>query len=108
MRCWRADYHRSFQAMILLTSGIYVTVNLLIDVAYPPARSQDTILMAIETLPEPSIPITTPFRPGLGFLTSDADHRRRHRLPCVGDCVCDFCGRGLRRTIRSCSRPRCG
>ena len=26
--------------------------------------------MAIETLPEPSIPITTPFRPGLGFLTS--------------------------------------
>ena len=26
--------------------------------------------MAIETLPEPSFPITTPFRPGLGFLTS--------------------------------------
>ena len=26
--------------------------------------------MAIETLPEPSIPVTTPFRPGLGFLTS--------------------------------------
>ncbi len=26
--------------------------------------------MAIETLPEPSIPITTPLRPGLGFLTS--------------------------------------
>src|SRR5258708_34130578 len=26
--------------------------------------------MAIETLPEPSIPITTPFRPGLGFLTA--------------------------------------
>src|SRR3954468_19975130 len=26
--------------------------------------------MAIETLPEPSIPITTPFRPGLGFLAS--------------------------------------
>src|SRR5258708_38110149 len=26
--------------------------------------------MAIETLPEPSIPITTPFRPRLGFLTS--------------------------------------
>jgi peptide/nickel transport system permease protein len=26
--------------------------------------------MAIETLPEPSIPITTPFRPKLGFLTS--------------------------------------
>src|SRR3984957_17313511 len=26
--------------------------------------------MAIETLPEPTIPITTPFRPGLGFLTS--------------------------------------
>src|SRR6201985_1684628 len=25
--------------------------------------------MAIETLPEPSIPVTTPFRPGLGFLT---------------------------------------
>ena len=42
--------------------------------------------MAIETLPEPSIPITTPFRPRLGFLTAtpiiavatvclDADHR---------------------------------
>src|SRR6266446_10586897 len=28
------------------------------------------ILMAIETLPEPSIPITTPFRPKLGFLTA--------------------------------------
>src|SRR3981189_2654956 len=26
--------------------------------------------MAIETLPEPSIPITTPFRPKLGFLTA--------------------------------------
>ena len=26
--------------------------------------------MAIDTLPEPSIPITTPFRPGLGFLTA--------------------------------------
>ena len=25
--------------------------------------------MAIETLPEPSIPITTPFRPRFGFLT---------------------------------------
>src|SRR3984885_5591705 len=26
--------------------------------------------MAIDTLPEPSIPITTPWRPSLGFLTS--------------------------------------
>jgi len=26
--------------------------------------------MAIETLPEPSIPITTPFQPRLGFLTA--------------------------------------
>src|ERR1700687_4934439 len=26
--------------------------------------------MAIENLPEPSIPITTPFRPRLGFLTA--------------------------------------
>ena len=26
--------------------------------------------MAIETLPEPSIPITTPFRPRLGFLAA--------------------------------------
>src|SRR2546423_13266294 len=26
--------------------------------------------MAIEPLPDPSIPITTPFRPGLGFLTA--------------------------------------
>src|SRR3954468_14988283 len=26
--------------------------------------------MAMETLPEPTIPVTTPFRPGLGFLTS--------------------------------------
>src|SRR6202522_219221 len=26
--------------------------------------------MAIETLPEPSVPITTPFRPRLGFLTA--------------------------------------
>src|SRR6202140_4884506 len=26
--------------------------------------------MAIETLPGPSVPVTTPFRPGLGFLTA--------------------------------------
>ena len=26
--------------------------------------------MAIDTLPEPSIPVTTPFRPRLGFLTA--------------------------------------
>ena len=26
--------------------------------------------MAIDTLPEPSIPVTTPFRPKLGFLTA--------------------------------------
>src|ERR1700731_5293699 len=26
--------------------------------------------MAVETLPEPTIPIATPFRPGLGFLTA--------------------------------------
>ena len=58
------------QAMILLTSGIYVAVNLLIDVAYTLLDPRISILMAIETLPEPSIPITTPFRPGLGFLTS--------------------------------------
>ena len=37
--------------------------------------------MAIETLPEPSIPITTPLRPRLGFLTVDADHRGRDHLP---------------------------
>src|SRR5439155_16169635 len=39
-----------------------------------PARSPNSllrpVLMAIETLPEPSIPITTPFRPRLGFLTA--------------------------------------
>src|SRR6185436_8941435 len=35
-----------------------------------PARPEDQVLMAIETLPEPSIPITTPLRPRLGFLTS--------------------------------------
>src|SRR3979411_3501500 len=26
--------------------------------------------MAIDTLPQPSLPVTTPFRPGLGFLTA--------------------------------------
>ena len=60
------------QAMILLTSRIYVAVNLLIDVAYTllDPESVFRLLMAIETLPEPSIPITTPFRPRLGFLTA--------------------------------------
>ena len=61
------------QAMILLTSLIYVTVNLLIDVAYTlldPRIRIRPVLMAIETLPEPSIPITTPFRPRFGFLTA--------------------------------------
>ena len=75
------------QAMILLTSGIYVAVNLLIDVAYTllDPESDTRYSMAIETLPEPSIPITTPFRPGLGFLIGDADHRRGHDLPRAGD-----------------------
>src|SRR5260370_42406770 len=36
----------------------------------PESAIEDKALMAIETLPEPSIPITTPLRPGLGFLTS--------------------------------------
>ena len=72
MRCWRAIIP-VIQAMILLTSGIYVAVNLLIDVAYTlldPESVLRPVLMAIETLPEPSIPVTTPFRPKLGFLTS--------------------------------------
>ena len=46
--------------------------------------------MAIETLPEPSIPITTPFRPRFGFLDVDADHRGGHRLPRAGDPVGDL------------------
>src|SRR5262249_54404583 len=35
-----------------------------------PSRSEDTVLMAIETLPEPSIPIASasPLRPRFGFL----------------------------------------
>src|SRR6266702_4597066 len=36
----------------------------------PESAIEDKALMAIETLPEPSIPITTPLRPGLGFLAS--------------------------------------
>src|SRR6202047_2627533 len=36
----------------------------------PESATKAKVLMAIETLPEPSIPITTPFRPGLGFLTA--------------------------------------
>src|SRR5258708_14921092 len=36
----------------------------------PEFVTEVALLMAIETLPEPSIPITTPFRPGLGFLTA--------------------------------------
>src|SRR5438067_2054090 len=36
----------------------------------PESAIEDKALMAIETLPEPSIPITTPLRPRLGFLTA--------------------------------------
>src|SRR6516165_8208793 len=35
-----------------------------------PGSGIEVGLMAIETLPEPSIPITRPFRPSLGFLTA--------------------------------------
>ena len=61
--------------------------------------------MAIETLPEPSIPITTPFRTGLGFLTA---------TPIIA--VATIClalivamprswRHGWRRTIRCCCAP---
>jgi peptide/nickel transport system permease protein len=36
----------------------------------PESGIEDQILMAIETLPSPSLPITTPLRPRLGFLTA--------------------------------------
>src|SRR5260370_20400714 len=36
----------------------------------PESVIEGLVAMAIDTLPEPSIPITTPFRPGLGFLTA--------------------------------------
>src|SRR6266446_4968219 len=36
----------------------------------PESAIRVKLSMAIETLPEASIPITTPFRPGLGFLTA--------------------------------------
>ncbi len=64
--------------------------------------------MAIETLPEPSIPITTPFRPRLGLSHGDADHRRRDDLPCAGDRLGRSWRPGLRRTIRCCWRRRNG
>ncbi len=63
------------QAMILLTSLLYVTINLLIDVAYTLldpriADIEDQVLMAIETLPEPIIAMPAAARPRFGFLTS--------------------------------------
>ncbi len=60
------------QAMILLTSLLYVTINLLIDVAYTLLDPESGMrsLMAIETLPEPSIAIAAPPRPRFGFLTA--------------------------------------
>ena len=62
------------QAMILLTSRHLCRRQSADRRRLHPARSQNSllrsVLMAIETLPEPSIPITTPFRPGLGFLTA--------------------------------------
>ena len=61
--------------------------------------------MAVETLPEPTIPITTPLRPGLGFLTA---------TPIIaGAAIClalvfapPSLRPGFRRTIRCCSRRR--
>ena len=100
------------QAMILLTSADLCRGQSPDRRRLHPARSADPLLrysMAVETLPEPSIPITTPFRPGLGFLDRDADHRRRHDLPCAGRSPSGGRWRpGLRRTIRCCWRRRSG
>ena len=63
--------------------------------------------MAIETLPEPSIPITTPLRPGLGFLT--ATPIIAVATICLALIVASRSWRpGCRRTIRCCWRRRSG
>jgi hypothetical protein len=68
------------QAMILLTSLIYVTVNLLIDVAYTLPDPEDPVLMAIETVP--SRRSRSPRRSGRGSISDgNPDHRRGDGLP---------------------------
>jgi len=48
--------------------------------------------MAIEILPEPSIPITAPFRSGLGFLT--ATPIIAAATICLGLVIASMCCRG--------------
>jgi len=61
--------------------------------------------MAIEILPEPSIPITTPFRSGLGFLT--ATPIIAAATICLGLVIASaVLAPWLSRTIRCCSRRR--
>jgi len=63
--------------------------------------------MAIETVPEPSIPITTPFRPGLGFLT--ATPIIAAATICLALVIASaILAPGCRRTIRCCLLPRSG
>ena len=73
------------QAMILLTSLLYVTHQSPDRRRLYPARSQNPllrqVLMAIETLPEPSIPIDRAAAAAVRLPDLDADHRGRHHLP---------------------------
>ena len=65
--------------------------------------------MAIETLPEPSIPITTPFRPRLGFLTATPIIAVATHLPRAGrSLLAILAPLACRRTIRCCWRRRSG
>ena len=64
--------------------------------------------MAIETLPEPSIPITTPFRPRLGFLTATPIIAAATICLALVIAIGDPGAAGLRRTIRCCWRRRSG
>ena len=100
------------QAMILLTSADLCRGQSPDRRRLHPARSQNPLLrpvpMAIETLPEPSIPITTPFRPRFGFLTSTPIIAAATVCLVLIIAIGDPRAAGWRRTIRCCWRRRSG
>ena len=96
------------QAMILLTSLLYVGVNLLIDVAYTLLDPQHPLLRPTDGNRDPSRtvdPDCRALRPRGAFSHLDADHRDRHVCLALVIVLLSILRPGSRRTIRfSCCR----
>ena len=98
------------QAMILLTSGIYVAVNLLDRCRLHPARSPYPVLRSDidgdRNPPRTVDPDHHAVAAAVRIPDGNADHRRRHDLPGTDHRLGDPGAAGCRRTIRCCWRRR--